>query len=207
MKRIFLSILMLLAFTGASLAEQTLLTGRVVHGGYGGPVAKFTNFNGEFGVLAGGEGGWILNHTFMIGGGGYGLATDHQASSVPADFPWALDETRMEFGYGGVILSYIGHSDQVLHPTFSMLIGGGAVNVGRDYEHDWLESQDTGDQRYADRFFVFEPSASAELNLVSFMRLDVGAGYLLISGVNHWGLTNSDVSGVTGSATLKFGKF
>ena len=86
---------------------------------------------------------------------------------------------------------------------------------GRDRKclHDlWVGlTGSPGDLRRAnpepDRFFVVEPTVNAELNLMSFMRLDIGAGYRVVSGVSEWGYSNSDVSGASASATLKFGKF
>ena len=32
----------------------------------------FTTLNGENAVLVGGRGGWIINHSFVLGGAGYG---------------------------------------------------------------------------------------------------------------------------------------
>jgi hypothetical protein len=52
--------------------DETLFSGNVEHGGFGGPVVKFTQIKDEFGVLVGGRGGWIINHSFVLGAGGYG---------------------------------------------------------------------------------------------------------------------------------------
>ena len=38
-----------------------------------GPAIRFTQIDGDFGVLVGGRGEWIINHRFVLGGGGYGL--------------------------------------------------------------------------------------------------------------------------------------
>jgi hypothetical protein len=176
-----------------------------MHGGFGGPAVKFTQFNGDFGLLVGGQGGWIINHTFALGAGGYGLVTDHHPMSVPAGYPWAADQSRTDMGYGGVILSYIGMSDQLMHPTLDVLIGGGSIHghrndLGWDYDDEY-------DHMNSDAFFVLEPTANVELNLLSFMRFNAGAGYRIVSGVSEWGFSNEDVSGFSGSLGLKFGKF
>jgi len=77
--------LLLLFIAGIARAqeEETLLGGGFESGGYGGPVVKFTNVKGEFAVMAGGYGGWLINHSLMLGGGGYGLVTHHYLD-VPA---------------------------------------------------------------------------------------------------------------------------
>ena len=59
--------------------EETLISGQLEYGGYGGPVVKFTTINNDWEVMVGGRGGWIINHSFVLGGGGYGLVTDVEA--------------------------------------------------------------------------------------------------------------------------------
>lgn len=55
--------------------------------------------------------------------------------------------------------------------------------------------------------FVWEPALLLEVNVVSFLRLDPGASYRLVRGVDMTGLGNSDVGGPAGVLALKFGKF
>ena len=69
----------LLAFLPIGLsaqADQTLTGPYIESGGFGAPVVKMTSMMDEFAVLLGGRGGWILNRTFVLGGGGYGLVND-----------------------------------------------------------------------------------------------------------------------------------
>jgi hypothetical protein len=51
---------------------ETLFDGEVSHGGFGGPVVKFSEIAGSAGVWVGGRGGWIINlselHTISLGG-------------------------------------------------------------------------------------------------------------------------------------------
>lgn len=73
----------------AALAQEETLLGAadVEHGGYGALVVRFTSVNGELGVLVGGRGGCIVNHSFSLGGAGYGLANK---------YPLALDRFSLE---------------------------------------------------------------------------------------------------------------
>ena len=59
----FILILVTLFTFSISAQEKTLLEGGVTHGGYGGPEVRFTQVGDNFGVLVGGKGGWIINHT------------------------------------------------------------------------------------------------------------------------------------------------
>ncbi len=47
---------------------------------------KSTSISGKSAWLVGGRCGWIVNHSFVIGGGGYGLASDIPASKENDDF-------------------------------------------------------------------------------------------------------------------------
>jgi len=199
--KIFLSIITIILISTSQLfsQEETLIgNGEVSHGGFGGPVIKFTQVKGEPGVLVGGRGGWIINHSFVIGGGGYGLVNKIEANN---DFLGL--RPYLNFGYGGVELEYIIQSDKLLHFTVCTLIGGGAVSYR---EHLWDDSWDEWNSPN-DAFFVLEPSAGVELNIISFFRVNAGVSYRFISGAEFDDLKNKDLAGVSAFLTLKFGKF
>lgn len=178
--------------------EQTLVgNGEMSNGGFGGPVIKYTQIKNQPSVLIGGRGGWIINHTFIIGGGGYGLA-----NQIEADNFIGYSKPFINFGYGGFELEYIIQSDQLLHFSIYTLIGAGGVNY-RDYSHGSWNDWDS----INDEFFVLEPALNVEVNITSFFRINAGASYRYISGVSYDNLKNEDFSGFSGVLTLKFGSF
>lgn len=189
-------VMFLLPVTLGAQEQQTLLSGPMDHGGFGGPVVKFTQVADRFGVFVGGRGGWIINHQLVLGGGGYGLAN-------PNDFVLILDgiEHRLGLGYGGFEVEYVNRWDEVAHLTAGVLIGGGGASW-----YDW-RYQDWGFEDYTDAFFVAEPTLSLELNVVSFFRISLGASYRIVANVDLVGLSDSDLSGGAGSITFKFGSF
>jgi hypothetical protein len=184
-------------------AEQTLITGQVDHGGYGGPVVKYAQIGPEKadGILVGGQGGWIIDHKFVIGGGGYGLA-----NKVAAD--WYDVKTYvgepgsyiLNFGYGGLLLAFISQSDELVHFEVFSIIGGGGVDYGLD---DYIEHESAT----SDAIFVAEPGANVILNVTPFFRIGLGVTYRYVSGVDLVGLTNGDLSGFGGQIIFKFGAF
>jgi len=201
MKTLSLAIIMLIFFSCQSFAQEETLVGggEVTHGGFGGPVIKYTQIDGEPGVLVGGRGGWIINHTFVIGGGGYGLI-----NNIHANIPISADreEPFINFGYGGLELEYIIRSDELVHFSAYMLIGGGGVTYKDNLWNDRIE------WNYgSDAFFIFEPSANVEVNIISFFRINAGVSYRFISGLNFDDLKNSDFAGPSATLTFKFGKF
>ena len=175
--------------------DETLISGKIESGGFGGPVVKFTQVTDEFGVLVGGRGGWIINHTFVIGGGGYGLANEIKAKQIGPDTLLYLS-----LGYGGLELEYVHASNKLIHSSIQVLIGAGGVNYTERDNHS-----ERG--REGDTFFVVEPGVNLILNVAKSFRVGVGASYRFISGVNFNGLSNGDLSGPAATLTFKFGKF
>jgi hypothetical protein len=194
--KIFLICLLLFAASPVLAQEQTLVKGKVHSGGFGGPVVKFTAIKDEFSVIVGGRGGWIINHTFVIGGGGYGLVED----TIEKGRTIAGNPIYLTMGYGGLELEYIKNSDKLIHWSVLALIGGGGV--------DEREKNDGYTDRVeGDAFFVFEPAVNLELNVTTFFRLCVSGNYRFIAGANFRGIQNDDLAGAAAALTFKFGKF
>ena len=62
MKRFLVTLIVYMVASQAFAQEQTLISGKVESGGFGGPTLKVTKMKGESGLLIGGRGGWIINH-------------------------------------------------------------------------------------------------------------------------------------------------
>lgn len=214
MKRIlvFLTLSFLALTLGASAQEkqETLFGSPVEHGGFGGVVTKMTPIHGEMGLMVGGYGGWLINHQLMIGGGGYGLATDVRASA-DAELAYAPngEPLYVDFGYGGLMIEYIIAPHRLVHINVQALIGAGGVSYREDWRND-VFGDDDGHYHHgpSEALFVAEPSVNVELNITEWMRLSAGAGYRYVTGVDGLrGLENKDLSGASGQIALKFGSF
>jgi hypothetical protein len=203
-------LLMSLSFTALSQQEETLLgPGHIDFGGFGGPLVQLTGIQGEFGCLVGGYGAFLINHRFAIGAGGYGLVNDIKASSEAHRYYQPSWDMYLELGYGGVVLEYIYNPNAVIHGSARVLIGGGAV----DYRYDrWdnygnYHDYDRPDVP-TDKFFVVEPTLNVEMNITTWMRVQAGASYRYVSGIDQiHGIKDSDLSGASGVVTFKFGAF
>lgn len=164
--------------------EETLISGDIESGGCGGPVVKLSGVNNTFAVFIGGRGGWIINHTFLIGGGGYGLVTDVFVSS-----------NKLHMGYGGLWAEYIINSDSLVHFTIGTLIGMGSAH----YDPEGSDQQS---------YFVLEPEANVELNVVQFFRVCAGVSYRLTIGFSGLtGLNDTALNGLSANLFFKFGYF
>jgi hypothetical protein len=189
--------------------EETLFDGKFENGGFGGPALKVTSIDKTASLMMGGRGAWLINHTIGIGGGGYGLATNINLKTPDGK------DLRMEFGYGGLILEYVYNSNSYIHFTAQTLIGGGSAGWRDD--DDYYYDNDQRHNTYArDYFFVIEPEVNVEFNIVKWLRIDLGLGYRIISGLDSKltysgttikSLESKDLSGLSGVLTFKFGLF
>lgn len=203
MKTSFILCTLLILCLPALAQEQTLLGDTdVEHGGYGGPVVKFTTINNEFGVLVGGRGGWIINHTFCIGLAGYGLANNIKANTVDA-----FGRKYLEMGYGGLDLEYIDRSDDLIHFSIHTLIGGGSAGFRYSWDEEQWNNDNGMNHKEHDPFFILEPGANVDLNVTPWFRTSAGVSYRYVTGLSSAAATNSDISGLSAGLTFRFGKF
>jgi hypothetical protein len=193
MKLPVILVLCIVAIASGYAQQETLVGSNFESGGFGGPVLKVTPINGSTGILIGGRGGWIIDHTFIIGGGGYGLV-----SNIAASAPGPGGEPYINFGYGGVELEYVHQWDKLIHLSFGLLVGGGGVGTRQ------VNGSNSGDTK---SFFTMEPWVNGNLNVTSFMRLSAGVSYRWVTGAHSTAASDSDLSGVSGILTLRFGSF
>ena len=208
MKTLF-ALLFSIAISSSLFAQsETLFDSDMRHGGYGGPVVKFTSVNGEFGVMVGGYGGWLINGQLMLGGGGYGLVSDIAASEATQKAYYANGpKLYFDMGYGGGIIEFIAANNNLVHFSVHTLIGAGSVQY-RTYRYADFDDDYRKVNIDPDAFFVLEPGANVELNVAPWMRTMIGGSYRYVSGINRTvGVGNEDLRGFSGNITFKFGTF
>lgn len=217
----FYLVFMFCAFIAVSDAQElqdnaeaaTILdVGNIESGGYGafdmrvGSVSL--NNNNNTAVFIGARGGWIINSTFSIGGGGYGMVSKLTVDdfAMPESFLEQDYETPIfQVGYGGVFLEYTHNSNDIIHFTVNTLIGAGGASYssdkqGSDYSNDIYHHEKSA-------FFVLEPGATIELNVLPFFRISSGISYRFVSGLNLSLNSKTDLNSISYTVAFKFGKF
>jgi len=182
--------------------EETLFSGKIESGGYGGPTVKVGSFHGKSSLLMGGQGGWIINHHVVIGGGGYGLVTD-----VPVERAGVDKDQYLNLGYGGLLLEYVVNPNELLHVELQSLIGAGGVSF-RDEKFSEMDGRD--EERHNledDSFFVWEPGVNVVLNITKNFRFALGGTYRYVNGVSLSGTSEEELAHYTVQVGCKFGKF
>ena len=173
------------------------------------PDARFAQINDRTATFAGAYGGWLVDHTFLVGGGGYWLANGHH------DF---------EMAYGGPIVGWIFRGEERIGFGVRALVGGGSATIARPYSeffgappavtrevarfgraHGGAPAPGLdGGTRVAvhDDFFIAEPQVSAVWRVADWMRIDAGLGYRFIGFAD---LVDEHLRGASGSVSVRFG--
>lgn len=207
MKTLFTTLLIAALAMMASAQEQTLIGPNARVTGFGGPAVYYTSFNGEAHVLVGGAGAVLLNSKYYLGLAGYGVASEPDAGLRRLD--GELRDATYEAGYFGCLVGTIFNSNDIIHTAADVTIGGGSVNLVRDdrkYHHE-DEHEGWGYHAEDDAFFLVQPMAHLELNIIRWMRVDASAGYRLVAGISRFGLDDNDVNGPVAGLGIRFGKF
>jgi hypothetical protein len=189
MKKIFLTTV--IAFSVFMLSAQNEKpthyifgnNGKISVNGFGAPIVEFSSKGESFSVSSGGGGAVLFNQTFYIGAYGMGLATEHdveglivkQSNGEIIKYP----TMRTVFGHGGFWLGYIHNRKDAIHWGASAKIGWGTIGlVDADFEND------SHTKVGLDQVFVLTPQIEMEMNLTRWFKINIGAGYRYVSGVD-----------------------
>jgi hypothetical protein len=202
------------ADTVESQPAQGPMTVERVHDGFAiAPDFRFSELNGSSAWLAGAYGGWVIDNTILIGGGGYWLTNRSQ------DFDMA---------YGGAVVAWLQHTERTIGFGARALVGFGEATISStldnvDYylDHDGhptffdnhpirgvrpgnlqVVAPGTVHAIFHEHFFVTEPQADLLINFKPRLRLAVGIGYRLIGAAD--GLEHQ-LRGASGSVSLQIG--
>ena len=179
---------------------QTILGDQVDHGGYGAFMMNYSQINGSDAFLFGIRGGWMIDHVFTIGLGGYGFINNVD------NFDSGQGEAQYDLagGYGGLLLEATILPSKPVHLSFPVLIGAGGVAALESTQYPYYEDY------YAvasDAFFVIEPGVELELSLVKVMRLGFAVTYRYTADVDMVGCAKDGLNGFNYGITMKFGSF
>jgi hypothetical protein len=182
---------------------ETLFGSSDLHlSGYGAPVYQITKIGEKAGHLAGGRGGLIINDSFVVGGGGFGLAYPDRRSDISGK-SYNGEYTDLNFGYGGVLYEYHFSPKSLFHVSVGTLIGGGKLSFSK-------KDSDDGDTRKTvnkKSFFVAEPEVGGYMNITRWCRLGVLCSYRFTKGANMLEFKDKDFRSLGASIAAEFGWF
>lgn len=165
----------------------------------------------EWGLFLGGKGGWVINSTFTIGGGGYGLVTMHELEGFEHIDTEKYDKVNIFMGWGGLMLEYTHRSYDMIHFTGDVIFGwGGVLAVGTMHGDTEINTEN---EITNDVFMMFQPGGRIEVNFYRWFRIGIGAIYRMPIGIDLKDgqgtvyATDNDFEGIAYSITFKFGLF
>lgn len=179
---------------------STIFSKRRSNGGYGAISIGYSEIDGKDAFIGGARGGWIIDHSFAIGLGGYGFIND-----INYNDPFDNDlDYNLAGGYGGIFLEPIIGSRMPVHLSFPVLFGVGGVAYIENHNHwDYWWSDDEN----SDVYFVFEPAVELEFNLTRHFRVAASASYRYTTDIEMLNTDPDILKGFNAGLVFKFGKF
>jgi hypothetical protein len=161
----------------------------IISGWFVAPTFATTGYGGSLLYSPGLRGGIYLNRRLAIG-----LAVNGLGSG---DMHLGKNDARNFGTYGGLLLQYVVHSNQLVHVSFESTIGDGR----------WCAASDQRQECSAKRFIVFEPAANLELNVARHVRIMTGVGYRFAVAGSGVGPSSREMSSLVVRSGLVFGSF
>jgi len=188
---------------GAAAAQGSagpMTVQRIGNSAFIAPDFKITDFDGKTSGVAGAFGGYLVENTFFIGAGGYGL-TD--------------TSSQRDMWYFGLVTGVYINRDRPVGFGFKALIGGGEATFAQQYyayppPRGGVPAPAYVTGRYRTGIAVFEPEANVVVQVNKHLALTGGVGYRFTAdpywghyGYNGYGY--GDLNGVTGTVSLQIG--
>ena len=181
--------LVFVSFSVFGQREETVLgeRGWGFSGIWGGVSWDYTPYKGTEAYNQRGYFGFEFGRAFNIGWSHFRMIDDVPLGVGVGEFQ------RLDFNFNGGFLGYSFVPFKAIHPMLNLEMGQGRITVtsppfvGRD------------------NTFTIQPSAGFEVNVFRWFRVGLEGGYRFVEGVEYAGLTDQDLSGPFGRATLKFG--
>lgn len=166
------------------------------------PEFSWSQIDSRDAFIGGMSGGIIVNHEFSIGLAGYGIM-----NSQNFRYSGILDtaDVYLYGGYGGLKLEYRLYPLNTINVAFPVLIGGGGVTYSTWGPDNWNGNNENA---YAwDGYFIIEPGVMVGINMLKFMRLDLGFSYRYAPGIDLPKTDSDLLNGFNANISLKFGRF
>ena len=165
--------------------EETVVGNRGLglSGIWGGSKHQLTQFGnkGQTSYISGGFFGLEFGKSLLVGFGHYNL-TD--------EFKWDnIENQAFDLRWNPVVLAYGFKNHKAIHPQIGVDFGPGRVEVGE----------------VKDRIFVVQPTVGVEINVFRWLHLGLDGGYRFVNDSSILGVSDEELSGLFGQASLKFG--
>lgn len=176
--------LLFVALSARAQREETVLGSRnlAFSGIWGGSKHQITRFGATNNYVNGWHFGLEFGKALQIGIGGYDLHDYVLWDNVPGQ--------QFDMRWKAVSLGYGIQNFRAIHPVVNVDAGRGKVKFANEGE---------------DHVFVIQPSAGVEINVFRWFHIGLEGGYRFVTDSDKISLSDRQLSGAFGQATLKFG--
>ena len=192
------SIFFLVSVTSAFAESSTLFdSSSTNHSGFGSASIKITTLFDESRVMLGGEGYWLINDSFYLGGGCWGtpeFKTDQIVSG---------SDVSLRVWYGGIKMGVVLFPDALVHLSIDVLAGMGNT----EYTIVDNDTDPTNDVIRDSSFFILEPTIKLIMNLTEYVQVYAGASIRQVRDVDILGIESDDLCGESVMIGMNFGAF
>jgi hypothetical protein len=165
-----------------------------VSGWFLAPTFGTTSFGNTLAYSPGLRGGIYLNRRLALGLAFNGIGTKDSAIEDHG--------VRNMGSYGGLLVQYVVHSNNLIHVSVEATSGTGRwctrISDGENGRPDGCDGKS---------FLFFEPMANFELNVARHVRIATGVGYRFAAAEAGNGPSSREMSGLVARTSLVFGSF
>jgi hypothetical protein len=184
---------------------RTVLGSNTNSGGYGGVSVGYASIDSRDAVTMGCSGAWIINHSFALGMAGTAFISDFRFDDN------LQKNANLTGGYGGLLLEPILFARSPIHLSIPITVGAGGIAYGKKRMHNkYNDDFGYNDEDYVEDacpYAFVKPGIEVELNMISFIRMSIGAYYMQTSKIDLMNTSKTALNGFSGAITFKFGKF
>ncbi len=202
-----LASLSILAYARDEGGHKLLLGPHVSNGFFFAPEFKWTRWQGQDDMMAGGKLAWVVDHRFILGLGGYAALDWEDWDSYCDDGygPWHHDDwdshgDAPRLAYGGLVLGYNAMPKKAVDIYGGVLIGGGYIHAN---EEEWAGS--AADWERNEFFWTFEPEVMLLLKFTRYLQVGIGCSYRFVTGVKSQWTSSSRLQGAGGLISIRLG--
>ncbi len=171
--------------------------------GFGGADLRVSEFMDTRGLVTGAYGGVLINRKYLLGVGGYGLATNVEFDGMSGGTEKPLN---LHGGYAGLMIGGMIGSTELIHLTFPVFFGAGSIQItDKDYFPNTPNDAEFTVEKSA--FIVIEPAAQVEFNITEYFRIGAGMSYRYVTGTELDNVTDKQLSGSAMMISFRFGRF
>lgn len=176
---------------------KTVFNGKRSPGFYLGINGNYGKIANEHALIMGANLAYVANRSFEIGAAIQGIYSSNPTIGIYDD------NVALGGIYGGFHLAPVFFSNQPVHFSVPVLIGGGTIGY---YDYKTFNNLDIEDYDW-DVMFVIEPGLNVEFNISRVFRVFANAKYRFTSDVDINNLESDAFQGWSGGLGFKIGKF